>query len=78
VICQRPSLHALLAFRLENADRAGHSFDIDELGGHAPMPAGQSGSALFRPATPGTYTFYCAPHHDKASGQGMKGTLIVE
>ena len=68
----------LVALRLENADQAPHSFDVDELGVHAPIPVGQSGVAIFRPSAPGTYTFYCAPHFDKASGQGMKGTLIVQ
>jgi plastocyanin len=67
-----------VAFRLENGDVAGHYFEIDELGVHAPIPAGQSSFTLFKPSQPGTYTFYCAPHYDKASGQGMKGTLIVE
>jgi plastocyanin len=68
----------VVALRLDNADQAPHSFDVDELGVHAPIPVGQGGMALFRPTAPGTYTFYCAPHYDKASGQGMKGTLIVE
>jgi plastocyanin len=68
----------LVALRLENADQAPHSFDVDELSVHAPIPVGQSGVAIFRPSAPGTYTFYCAPHFDKASGQGMKGTLIVQ
>ncbi|HEY7293660.1 MAG TPA: cupredoxin domain-containing protein [Dehalococcoidia bacterium] len=67
-----------VAFRLDNADAAAHVFDIDELNVHAPMPVGQSGLALFKPMTPGTYTFYCSLHYDKASGEGMKGTLIVE
>ncbi|HMQ35620.1 MAG TPA: cupredoxin domain-containing protein [Chloroflexaceae bacterium] len=67
-----------VALRLENADPEPHSFDIDELGVHAPMPVGETGLALFQPTEPGTYTFYCAPHYDKASGEGMKGTLIVE
>ena len=67
-----------VALRLENADAAAHVFDVDELSVHAPMPASQSGLALFRPTTPGTYTFYCSLHYDKASGQGMKGTLVVE
>jgi plastocyanin len=52
--------------------------DVDELNVHAPIPAGQSGLALVNPARPGVYTFYCAPHYDKASSEGMKGTLIVE
>jgi plastocyanin len=68
----------VVALRLDNADQAPHSFDVDELGVHAPIPVGQGGMALFRPTAPGNYTFYCAPHYDKASGQGMKGTLIVE
>lgn len=67
-----------VALRLENTDPEYHQFDIDELGVHAPMPVGQTGVALFRPTEPGVYTFYCAPHYDKASGEGMKGTLIVE
>jgi plastocyanin len=68
----------LVALRLENGDAAGHSFDIDALDVHSPIPAGQNSFALFRPTQPGTYTYYCAPHYDKASGEGMKGTLIVE
>jgi hypothetical protein len=55
-----------------------HSFDVDEFGVHAPIPSGQSSPALFKPEAPGTYTFYCAPHYDKATGRGMKGMLIVE
>ncbi|HWQ13566.1 MAG TPA: plastocyanin/azurin family copper-binding protein [Roseiflexaceae bacterium] len=42
------------------------------------MPAGQDSLALFVAGQPGTYTFYCAPHYDKATGEGMHGTLIVE
>jgi plastocyanin len=68
----------LVALRLNNADAAPHSFDVDQLGVHAPIVVGQGGVALFQPSKPGTYTFYCAPHYDKASGEGMKGTLIVE
>jgi plastocyanin len=69
---------SLVALRLNNADQAPHSFDVDQLGVHAPIVVGQGGVALFQPSKPGTYTFYCAPHYDKASGEGMKGTLIVE
>lgn len=68
----------LVALRLQNGDQAPHSFDVDALGVHAAIPVGQDGVALFRPTAPGTYTFYCAPHFDKASGQGMMGTLIVQ
>ena len=67
-----------VALRLENGDPESHFFAIDDLNINAPIPAGQSGLALFKPAKPGVYTFYCPPHYDKASGQGMKGTLIVE
>jgi plastocyanin len=68
----------LVAMRLQNGDAAPHSFDVDALGVHAPIPVGQDGVALFRPTAPGTYVFYCAPHFDKETGQGMHGTLIVE
>lgn len=67
-----------VALRLENPDPVAHAFVIDELAVNAIMPAGMDSLALFRPATPGTYTFYCTPHYDKASGQGMRGTLVVE
>jgi uncharacterized cupredoxin-like copper-binding protein len=70
----------MVALRLENADGASHSFDVDELNVHALMPGGKSSLALFQPSKPGTYTFYCGipGHYDKASGEGMHGTLTVE
>lgn len=68
----------LAGLRLENTDAAGHSFDVDELDVHVAMPGGSTSAAVFSAATPGTYTFYCLPHYDKATGQGMHGTLIVE
>ena len=62
--------------RLESSDAAAHSFDIDELNVHVPMPADKPVLALFTPSTLGTYTFYCGiPGHTEA---GMVGTLIVE
>ncbi|HJZ47769.1 MAG TPA: cupredoxin domain-containing protein [Roseiflexaceae bacterium] len=67
-----------VALRLENPDGIAHAFVVDELGINAPMPAGKNSLALFKPTKPGTYTFYCTPHYDKASGQGMHGKLIVE
>lgn len=67
-----------VALRLQNSDPEGHMFDIDELNVHAPIPVGQTGLAVFKPTQPGSYTFYCAPHYDKATGEGMHGTLIVE
>jgi heme/copper-type cytochrome/quinol oxidase subunit 2 len=70
----------MVALRLENADGASHSFDVDELNVHALMPGGKSSLALFKPTKPGAYTFYCGipGHYDKATGEGMHGTLIVE
>jgi plastocyanin len=67
-----------VALRLDNPDFVAHSFDVDELNVHAPMPAGEQGLAVFEATQPGTYTFYCAPHYHKATGQGMHGTLVVE
>jgi len=67
-----------VALQLENGDAVRHSFDVDEFGVHAPIPSGQSSLVLFKPETPGTYTFYCAPHYDKATGEGMQGMLIVD
>ena len=74
----RAKVGETIALRLDNRDGEAHSFDIDELNIHAPMPAGQSGLALFKPTKPGTYTFYCTPHYNKETGEGMRGTLIVE
>jgi plastocyanin len=68
----------LTALRLENSDAAAHSFDVDELDLHVAMPGSSESLALFKADTPGTYTFYCAPHYNKATGSGMHGTLIVE
>jgi plastocyanin len=67
-----------VALRLDNADTSTHHLDIDELNVHALMPPGKSNLALFTPTQPGTYTFYCRPHADKAARTGMVGTLIVE
>jgi len=67
-----------VALRLDNADTSTHHLDIDEFNVHVLMPAGKSNLALFTPTQPGTYTFYCRPHADKAERTGMVGTLIVE
>jgi plastocyanin len=68
----------LTALRLENSDAAAHSFDVDELNLHVAMPGDSDSLAIFTAEAPGVYTFYCAPHYDKATGRGMRGTLIVE
>lgn len=69
-----------VALQLSNEDTTAHSFDVDELDVHAPMPSEQPGLALFRPAEPGTYTFYCSipGHANPEARTGMIGTLIVE
>ena len=67
-----------MALRLDNADTSTHYLDIDELNVHTIIPAGKSNVALFKPTQPGTYTFYCHPHADKAAGSGMVGRLVVE
>jgi plastocyanin len=68
----------LTALRLANPSGAAHSFDVDEFYLHIAMPANGESLALFTADTPGVYTFYCSPHYNKATGQGMHGTLIVE
>ena len=67
-----------VVLRLENVDTNTHYLDIDEFNVHALIPPGKSNVALFRPTQPGTYTFYCHPHADKAARAGMVGTLVVE
>jgi plastocyanin len=67
-----------VVLRLDNADTSTHYLDIDEFNVHVLMPTGKSNLALFTPTQPGTYTFYCHPHADKAARTGMVGTLIVE
>jgi plastocyanin len=78
----RADIHAkvgeVVALRLTNGDSEAHYLDIDELGLHAPIPAGKTSLAVFKPTAPGTYIFYCHPHADKAAMQGMVGKLIVE
>jgi len=64
-----------VALRLNNRDNQAHSFDIDAFNLHVPLPASQSGAAIFKPTQAGTYTFYCSlPGHREA---GMVGTLVV-
>ena len=72
----RARIGETVALRLENTDTMVHSFDIDAFDVHVAMPSGESALALFKPTTPGTFTFYCGVSgHTEA---GMKGTLIVE
>jgi plastocyanin len=74
----RAKVGETVALRLDNADTSTHYLDIDELNVHAIMPTGKPNLALFKPTQPGTYTFYCHPHANKDTGEGMVGKLIVE
>lgn len=74
----RAKVGETVALRLENADPETHYFEVDEFNVHAPIPPGETSLALFKPTKPGTYTFYCTPHSNKATGEGMVGKLIVE
>jgi plastocyanin len=67
-----------VSLHFQNAGRAPHSFDIDELDIHAPIRPSGDGVAVFTPTEPGSYVFYCYLHYDKATGHGMEGRLIVE
>jgi plastocyanin len=67
-----------VTLRLENYDPEAHYLDIDELDVHTPIAPGKTSIAIFTPATPGTFLFYCHPHADKTTGEGMVGTLVVE
>jgi plastocyanin len=67
-----------VALRLENADAVAHSFDVDAFDVHVPMPGRAAALALFTAGRPGRYVVYCAPHYDRATGQGMQTTLVVE
>ncbi len=68
----------VVAVQLDALGVAGHTFDVDALNIHTPMPGNGVSLAVFKAPQPGTYTFYCAPHYNKATGEGMHGTLIVE
>jgi plastocyanin len=77
----QPEIHARVGLpvtlQLDNRDGAVHQFDLDAFNVHIPMPAGQRAVAQFTPTQPGTYTFYCVLHVDRATKQGMAGTLVV-
>ena len=68
----------VVAVQLDTQGVLGHTFDVDALNIHMPMPGNGVGLAVFKAPQRGTYTFYCAPHYNKATGEGMHGTLIVE
>ena len=53
-------------------------FESGTLGTDPPVTtAGANEWSTPKNLKPGTYTFYCHPHANKATGQGMVGRLIV-
>lgn len=66
----------VLGIFVTNDDGFAHSFDVDALGVHVPLPAGSTTFVAIKPSTAGALAFYCAvPGHRDA---GMVGTLDVQ
>ncbi|HET7726916.1 MAG TPA: cupredoxin domain-containing protein [Candidatus Limnocylindrales bacterium] len=66
----------VLGLFVENRDSIGHSFDIDALDIHVPLPPNSTVAVAVQPVGPGQLAFYCAvPGHAEA---GMTGTIDVE
>lgn len=64
-----------VTLKLVNTDGYAHSFDIDALNIHVPLPANTTATITFTPEQAQQYAFYCgATGHQKA---GMVGTLSV-
>jgi uncharacterized cupredoxin-like copper-binding protein len=58
-----------------NKDAYAHSFDVDALGTHVPLPASSTTFVALKPTAAGALQFYCAvPGHRDA---GMVGTITV-
>ena len=65
----------VLGVFVTNRDSFGHSFDVDALGIHVPLPAGSTTFVAVKPTSAGELQFYCAvPGHRDA---GMTGALSV-
>jgi plastocyanin len=67
-----------VVLRVDNRDAVLHSFDVDAFDVHVPLPGRASTVVVFTAGAAGRYTVYCAPHYDRASGRGMRTTLVVE
>jgi plastocyanin len=63
----------VVQWRVLNADRYDHTFDIDALGIHATVPGAESAFIMFKPEKAGRYVYDCA-----IPGHNMSGLLIVE
>ncbi len=65
-----------ITLQLLNYDLYAHSFDVDELDIHVPIPANGQALTQFTVSAPGTYNITCGiPGHREA---GMVATLVVE
>jgi hypothetical protein len=65
----------VLGIFVTNADAYAHSFDVDELGIHVPLPATSTTFVALKPTAGGRLPFYCGvPGHKDA---GMVGTVTV-
>lgn len=65
----------VLGILVTNADPYAHSFDVDELAIHVPLPASSTTFVAMKPTTTGSIVFYCGvPGHRDA---GMVGTITV-
>jgi uncharacterized cupredoxin-like copper-binding protein len=66
----------VLGLLITNNDETAHSFDIDSLDLHVPLPPNATTAVAVQPTGPGTIEFYCAlPGH---KGAGMVGTISIE
>jgi uncharacterized cupredoxin-like copper-binding protein len=66
----------VLGIYVTNKDGYAHSFDIDALGIHVPLPAASTTFVAIKPTGAGTLQFYCAvPGHKDA---GMVGVIAVK
>jgi plastocyanin len=66
-----------VVLRVDNRDGVRHSFDVDAFDVHVSLPGRASTLVVFMAGRAGRYTVYCAPHFDRASGRGMRTTLVV-
>ena len=65
----------VLGVFVTNKDASAHSFDVDALGIHVPLPAESTTFVAVKPTSGGSLPFYCAvPGHTDA---GMVGAITV-
>jgi heme/copper-type cytochrome/quinol oxidase subunit 2 len=64
---------------VRNDDATLHTFTLDEAGVNVNIPPGAERLVEFQAPAPGSYTFYCVPHHavTEKGIEGMVGQLVV-